>query len=66
MPEEAKDVSGGDRLQRPPHRLDQRLSGARSGLPEQPLDLSEGLLYGVEIRGVRFRAATRVPLPSIH
>jgi hypothetical protein len=45
-------ILGRERLQRPAHRFDQRLAGARPGFAHQPLDLRERLLDGVEVRRV--------------
>src|SRR5215212_7909415 len=53
MPEEALGVLGRERRERPPHRLDQRLAGARLGFAYQLLDLREGPLDRIEVRRVR-------------
>jgi hypothetical protein len=53
VPEEAPGgVALGDRVQRPPHRLDQRLEGPGSRPSQRGLELGEGLLDGVEVRRV--------------
>src|SRR5215213_10030368 len=52
MPEEASGVLGRDRRERSSHRLDQRFAGARLGPSQEPLELREGLLDRVEVRGV--------------
>jgi hypothetical protein len=50
--EETLCVQGRERRERSSHRLDQRFTGARFGFSQQPFDLGEGLLDGVEIRRV--------------
>jgi hypothetical protein len=52
MLEETEGVSGGDRRDRLPQRVDQGLTRAGRGSPQEGLDLGEGLLDGVVIRRV--------------
>src|SRR5215211_3176045 len=50
--EEATSIAGRHRVERSAHCLHERLAGARTGLPEQRLELGERLLDGVEVRRV--------------
>src|SRR5215211_7688030 len=49
MLEEAPSVARRHRVERPTHRLYERLAGARPGSAQQRLELGEGFFDGVEI-----------------